>query len=272
MAIMSKRSGFTLLEISIVLTIIALLIGTITVGKNMLRAAKLNAVIAEEARYVRAFQDFSDKYHSLPGDMPNATSFWGTDSGGCPAAWTTTPHVATCNGNGNGQIESGTEIFRAWQQLADAGMISGSYNGISAITVASPGVNTPVGINVPASQLNGAGWTIVYAGNALPSPLSSWSSWTALYNHILLFGKQWFNSNFAYDVYTYGIVLTPTEAMSIDSKVDDGIPGLGNVMAVIQSATTGPVVNCTTSTTQATAQYNTSVVGEACSLIFITGF
>lgn len=40
-----ERKGFTLIEISIVLTVIALIIGGISVGRNLIRLSQLPAVV-----------------------------------------------------------------------------------------------------------------------------------------------------------------------------------------------------------------------------------
>src|SRR5437660_1073388 len=99
------RHGFTLLELSIVLVIIGLLIGGIFVGQSLIHNAQLNAVISEFNRYQTAVQSFKQQYNTLPGDMSNATSFWGSAGGTgsdatCAVVVSTT--AATCNGNGDG--------------------------------------------------------------------------------------------------------------------------------------------------------------------------
>ncbi len=154
-----NRKGFTLIDLSIVLAIIALFIGGIMVGQNLIRSAELLSVTIDVKCFTQAIQLFKEKYKYLPGDMPTATNFWGTDSN-CPTtSYTTTPHTATCNGDGNGRIGDynattyawGTqayEVMRVWQQLADAGFIDGSYSG-----VASANAVAVIGHNVPASQL-----------------------------------------------------------------------------------------------------------------------
>src|SRR3954470_10836183 len=106
---LKSKQGFTLLEMSIVLVIIAFIIGGMLVSKTMIRSSRLQTVIADADRYKKAIGLFKEKYKELPGDMPNATSFWGTDPGGCPS----TPANAvvkttTCNGNGDSFIGDAT--------------------------------------------------------------------------------------------------------------------------------------------------------------------
>ena len=82
------RSGFSLVELSIVLVILGLLTGGILAGQSLIRAAELRSVATESQRYMAALNSFRDKYFALPGDMANATAFWGAQNA--------TP--ATCHG------------------------------------------------------------------------------------------------------------------------------------------------------------------------------
>ena len=112
----NKQSGFTLVELSIVLVIIGLLTGMVTVGQSMIKQAKLRAVISEVQQYKAAIYTFKDKYGQLPGDFTMATNFWGSD---------------TANGNGDGEIHvtstSGWESLRVFEHMSLASIISGNY-------------------------------------------------------------------------------------------------------------------------------------------------
>ena len=72
------RYGFSLVELSIVLVILGLLVGGVLTGQSLIRAAELRSVSTEYSRYVASVHTFRDKYFALPGDMTNATQFWGT--------------------------------------------------------------------------------------------------------------------------------------------------------------------------------------------------
>jgi prepilin-type N-terminal cleavage/methylation domain-containing protein len=71
------KSGFTLVELSIVLMIIGLLVSGILVGKDMIRAAELRSITSEKDQFQTAVNLFKNKYLGLPGDLSNATAFWG---------------------------------------------------------------------------------------------------------------------------------------------------------------------------------------------------
>lgn len=251
---MKKQAGFTLIEFSMVILIIALISGSVVVGRSMLRASEVRAVVAEVAGFTQALVDFRDKYKALPGDFNGAEALWGSD-GTCPTTtYTSAPHKATCNGNGDGLIGNGTnyEVYRAWQQLANAGLVNGAFNGIAG---SGGALHSQIGINVPESKLSGAGYTLLYvvfdgSGNNWPEAA-----------HQLNFGVPMTNAH------TYGAVLTPAEAFEIDTKMDDGNPAYGTVL----TAKSALYPNCNTSDTQTSSQYNASYAGIACGLIFTLG-
>lgn len=253
----SRRSGFSLVELSIVLVIIGLIIGGVMAGSSLIRNSRLHSVLTDVENYRQATQQFSDKYQALPGDFLTATTVWGADAA-CPATpANSVPKQATCNGNGNGSIDT-VETWRFWQQLANAAMISGYYSGVSpngAWTTAS------IGINAPMSKADGAGYSIYYYGN-YTSADARW--FNDVYGHVFMFGSV------GPDVFTTGPAITPEEAASIDAKADDGKPAYGIIMS--WKAGNGSTPNCLTTAVAATATYNTAYSGRACNLIFKSGF
>jgi len=257
-----RQQGFTLIEMAIVLTIIGLIIGGIMTGRDMIRNSQLQAVTGEVSRYTQAFHNFHDKYLALPGDFAGATALWGTASGGCPNGLGT--GTQTCDGNGNGLIfddwnvnpYSGNyayESFRAWQHLANAGMIDGNYTGVAS-SGAHSGYSFTPGTNVPASSIPGGGYYIAYEGIGIPD------MYGGNYGHIL-----WLSG---IDSWDGSPLLTGAEAQALDAKADDGLPGTGNIKSMSSTAK----YNCATTADPTTAVYITSVSGVKCFLIFITGF
>jgi len=266
---MRSRAGFTLIELSIVILVIALLTAGIIAGRSLIRAAELREMVSEYDRHVKAIQEFQDKYNQLPGDMTNATTYWGTDT--CPTSAASSPKIATCNGSGDGKIGTSTatgtvtagpgatseEWFRAWQHLADAGLITGIYSGTQGSAGALQAV---VGTNIPQSKVSNAGWLLMYF---LTTSTSS-DIWGDNYGHIFQFGA----GNTTNDRNT-APALTPSEALDLDMKLDDGTPGSGK----IRSWRTNKNANCTENdSSQTNATYKTSYTSPACAPFFITGF
>ena len=276
---MVKSKGFSFLELSIVLMIIAAIVGVIFSALSIKRSAQLQSAVREYDTYVKAIVEFQDKYKALPGDMLGSSGFrptdmWGTDPCGCPCTTSATLTSLTCNGDGNGHIgdsdvngniiqSTGYELHRSWQHLSNAGFIKGQFTGSPADNTNTTYVR--VGLNSPASVITGAGWSLFYLKylpGGGPDNGALWRDYQ--YGHILLLGANTAPS------YAYGPVLTPSEAFEIDQKIDDGKPGTGNMRANRVSVYSP---NCTTNDTSQTAQtYNVSYNGAACGLFFLTGF
>ncbi len=260
-----QKNGFSLVEMSIIVVIIGLIIGGIITGQSLLRNYRVNSVIAESAGYVQAINNFRDKYQALPGDITNAQTLWGADTG-CPTTVKTTARIETCNGDGDGFITvniSGTRLdeqFRAWQHLANAEMIKGRFTG----TTSSLGNRDRiVDTNIPKSQLNKAGWGIIsitLTDIASGYNIIPYTAPDIAPNHVLWLGARSINATDDYQT----PVLSPPEALSIDQKTDDGLPGSGKVIAQA-NGTNGTCSNSATA-------YNISSSNILCSIVFKTGF
>lgn len=105
------QSGFTLIEIAIVLVIIGLLLGGILKGQELITSARVRNLVSQIDGTKAAFFGFQDRYRALPGDFNLAA--------------TQIPN-ATQDGNGDGQI-LGTESIALWDHLSHAGFINGTY-------------------------------------------------------------------------------------------------------------------------------------------------
>lgn len=69
---MVGKKSFTLVEISIVMCVVAMLIGSLIGGRKLVERAKVQATIAEVQEYQSAFAKFYETYGYMPGDMPDA--------------------------------------------------------------------------------------------------------------------------------------------------------------------------------------------------------
>ncbi len=270
----THKSAFSLLEMAIVLIVIALIAGSVVAGKSLVHTAKLREALGEYDRYLKAIQEFQDKYIYLPGDFNNAESYWGADSNGCPAGTVgSSPQRETCNGNGSGTIgsisdtEDGTigteymEPLRMWQHLANAGLIEGFFSGTDG-SAASSGQHAVLAENVPESALTGAGWYLRFHAQTADSD----TLWGDNYGHLMFLGGT-ISENATTDPVMY-----TADLLGIDTKMDDGKPGRGKIRAWRTHADANNE-NCTENdTTQDAATYKTSYTDIACSAIFITGF
>ena len=255
------RSGFSLVELSIVLVILGLLTGGILAGQNLIRAAELRSVMTDMQRYQTAIMTFREKYFAMPGDMANATAFWGAeDANVVTCGVTPSDGPETCDGDGNGQITWGNqsyELFRAWQHLANAGLIEGSYEGTAGAQGAS---DADVGRNVPSSKMGTAGFTIRhFTASDFSSNVNYFN--IAYTGHTIIFGD---NPDPSCNCVTYIPILMPEEAWNIDKKFDDGRPGIGNVFTMNNTFN----ASCVSDDDFNAAEYVLSDTSKACSIFY----
>lgn len=79
----ANQSGFTLVEIAIVLVIIGLLIGGILKGQELITNAKIKKVGAELTSVSTAYYAYLDRYKAVPGDdLLASTRLTGAVNGG----------------------------------------------------------------------------------------------------------------------------------------------------------------------------------------------
>ena len=64
-----NKSGFTLIELSIVLVIIGLIVGGILVGQDLIKSAEMRNLASQLRQYQVATSTFRGKYNEIPGDM-----------------------------------------------------------------------------------------------------------------------------------------------------------------------------------------------------------
>lgn len=238
-----------------------MLVGGVLVGQDMIRAGQLRSLAKQIDQVQVAVNLFTDKYSGLPGDITNATSFWGAADGGdgigadCIDAISV--GTTTCNGNGNDLLdltqglpeESAHEWFHAWVHLKNAGLIEGNYTGKRT---AEPRGATP-GVNVLQATINNVGLTLM---SYTPAPSEPYW-YTANYKLILAVGTS------SQTVETYNAGFSPSEIWSIDKKNDDGMPGNGKIRTLVKA-------ECVSSTNNAdylTATYNFNNEQKSCAFI-----
>lgn len=224
---MHTRSGFTLVELSLVLVIIGLIIGGILGGQSLIRAGQLRAVTTETQKYQTAIVNFREQFRAIPGDFNKATDYWtslGGDGSNAACQNLAATGQATCNGNGNGQIDNSAvtndERLRAWQHLANAGLVEGAFTGKAGTT----GLFHMVpGSNVPSSKAGTQSYHILNGG---PGRLVAETPFN--------FGGIWGLGDevrASQPAGSYIAIFTPEEMWNIDTKTDDGKPAYGKIYA-----------------------------------------
>jgi prepilin-type N-terminal cleavage/methylation domain-containing protein len=199
-----KNKGFTLVELAIVLTIIALIVGGIVSGEKLLESYRLASVVSSIGKYKNAFDDFQAQYMAYPGDMDDAGTVF-PSQGSVPAAG---------SGNNNGRIEenSGEEEFKAWQHLGRANLVQGNFSGTGSTT------NYRLGTNIPEGPHESGMFRLVY--NSLHS----------LNTHYLIYSRAKISCSDS-DICTRSAIINGNDALSIDIKIDDGVYNTGKIRA-----------------------------------------
>jgi prepilin-type N-terminal cleavage/methylation domain-containing protein len=263
--------GFSLVELSIVLVILGLLTGGILGGQALIRAAELRSVQNDIQRYSAAALTFRDKYFGLPGDITNATAFWGTDSAGCPNGAGAT---GTCNGDGTGYIGSGgtsnfsntCENQEFWRQLGLAGLIEGRYTtrtGGQCFQSVTPGLDAPklrIGqAAITISQLGPITTNATFPGTV---------AFIGDYTNVFSLGGSSVNGAAG------TAFLAPEELWNIDTKMDDGRPSTGRVLS-LYPGTYNPAAGangCVTTNDATTAAYTLSNKAVSCGMLVKPSF
>lgn len=261
-----QRSAFTLVELSIVLVILGLLVGGVLTGQSLIRAAELRSVTSDYSRYRTAIYAFRDKYFALPGDMGNATAFWGIRTGS--SSTTGSDNLChqvlntiggTCNGlqddillnSALGANYDSSERYLFWQHLGLAGLIEGRYSGSVYVTGGSP-PPSPAGFsppNQPPARLSGAFWSAAYWDGASPQVLAG-NTFSGNVIRIVSYASSY-------------QLMSPEDAWNIDTKMDDALPGSGAVIVFKNTSTSMP--NCASTDDSSTAVYSVLNKAKVCS-------
>ena len=205
-----RQSGFTLIEIAIVLVIIGLLLGGILKGQELINSARVKNLATDFRNIPMFIYGYQDKFKALPGDDPNAVA----NVGGVKASTNGTP--------GNGVIESNwysttatDESYLFWQHVRLAGL--------------APGVTTPGAADYLPT--NASGGTIGIQSGTTDTTKTA------------IIGADGKAISGAYVICSTGIL--GKFAKQLDTQMDDGNTAAGSMMATPTTTPAASGVNAT---------------------------
>lgn len=156
-----RQSGFTLIEIAIVLVIIGLLLGGILKGQELITQGRIRNVANDFQSMTAAINLYQDRYRALPGDDAGAATRWGVTA--------PTPTSGTL-GDGiiSGAYNTATttdESRQLWLHLRRAGLVGGAVTDNTTPPNAASGAT---GVQNGAFGIPG----IVICSNNLPAKIA----------------------------------------------------------------------------------------------------
>jgi prepilin-type N-terminal cleavage/methylation domain-containing protein len=127
MIMRSKQSGFTLVEIAIVLVIIGLLLGGVLKGQELINSAKVKNMAVDFRNIPLFIYGYQDKFRALPGDHATAATAVTGATNCTPTAGTCVPGNGVINGTWNAALADAltTETLMFWQHVRLAGLAAG---------------------------------------------------------------------------------------------------------------------------------------------------
>jgi prepilin-type N-terminal cleavage/methylation domain-containing protein len=142
-----KQSGFTLVELAIVLVIIGLILAAVLKGQEMIENGKVKNVVTDLKGVSVAYYAYQDRYKAIPGDDATAaTHINGADNGGGDG-------MITGLFNAVAAPSATAESNNFWQHTRMSGFLTGS----ATADVAKPSTNALGGILGVQSQVSAAG-------------------------------------------------------------------------------------------------------------------
>ncbi len=224
----NPQSGFTLVEIAIVLVIIGLLLGGVLKGQELINSAKVKNFATDFRNIPLFIYGYQDKFRALPGDHATAATAI-TGAANCVVtADTCAPGNGVINGTWNAPLANAatTETLMFWQHVRMAGLAAGPT------TITDPGYipknadGGDIGIESGSGAVGGA-----YIGaNAVPVIAAMTPSYLVCSSGILgKFAKQ------------------------LDTTMDDGNTAAGSVRVVAIGHVRGQPALATTAVDDSTS-------------------
>lgn len=188
------RKGFSLLEMSVVMTSVAAVMVVTAGSVSLVNKARINDVISDISSFTKAVDQFERRFDAIPGDIADVSAIPGAS--------------ASNAGNGNGIVDP-NEALMFWRHLSLTKILKMKFDGSSG--------NIP-GKGIPQGEIKQSGYKIYDPSNDSTIPDQ------ALVIQLSGFSASVNSSDLP--------ILKADDAKSIDLKMDNGDPNTGSVRAV----------------------------------------
>ena len=158
----NNQSGFTLVEIAIVLVIIGLLLGGVLKGQELITQAKIKNVANDLNGMAAGIYGYQDRYKAFPGDDDKASTRWSGATNG--------NHDGKVDGKFNSSTDA-DESRKFWNHMRLAGFIGGDTASFAQPQNAAGGI---IGVQTnagPSSAVELAG--LVVCSSNLPGKIAN---------------------------------------------------------------------------------------------------
>jgi prepilin-type N-terminal cleavage/methylation domain-containing protein len=171
----ASQRGFTLVEIAMVLVIVALIMGGVMRGQELVTQARIRDIMNDLNGVTAAYHFYYDRYRAVPGDDANAATRWVSYSakagGGDGVISGKYMDAAPLDPTAGGFTVDNTqnEGLAFWWHLRMAGFVGGPATGAGAATQPSNSVGGILGVQSTGLNLS----TLIVCESNIPDKISA---------------------------------------------------------------------------------------------------
>ncbi|MBE2257718.1 MAG: prepilin-type N-terminal cleavage/methylation domain-containing protein [Candidatus Accumulibacter sp.] len=210
-----RQSGFTLVEIAIVLVIIGLLLGGVLKGQELINSAKVKNMVGDFRTVSSMVYGYQDRFKAFPGDQTQAQLDLALGAGVATAC---TPAAAGLCAQNNGRIDGAWNAGGAGTGVAtDESSVFWQHTRLANLATGATALNS---VNFRPRNADG-GFIGIESGI---SPLGAAAPYIA-------------NMRGSFFICSAGIL--GRYVRQIDSTMDDGLTDSGSVQAVLDGSARG---------------------------------
>lgn len=216
---MNNQRAFSLVELAVVLVILGLMIGSVVSGKSLIRAAQINATLAQVETIKVAARSFQEKYFHYPGDIPTADAI---------NLGLTRYNTFAGNGDGKFAFRAGGESQLFYVHLSQKGFLAG---GFELFDVNADVSGSDISRYIMAAKLPTNFYFNIWSGGPDPTHPTFNNEGTNGINYIGLSSTNRYCDYNICGVWGGNATMATFDAYTFDMKIDDGKPQSGEVQA-----------------------------------------